>query len=229
MRRLGSFYSTLESKFKTSFQALQSFGSAHRDIRRTSAAVVVQGGEFITAGRCFPCNDLLWIGPGNECVAREPINFAHIGICFGAQRDRAGRWQQDVVSLRRRNNLWRVSSARDHFGGRSGQKGRWQSSRYSGPAENRQQLCRPEFVNFTPELAGSVISWHAQPARSIDEHFLMHIAEFDWRNSGNEPTLNLLFAVRFGQITRNGAEGDAFQVCTRRREMRLVRLGPACP
>src|SRR6266581_5457922 len=198
MRRLGSFYSTLESKFKTSFQALQSFGSAHRDIRRTSAAVVVQGGEFVTARRCFPCNNVLWISPGNECVAREPINFAHIGICFGSQRDRAGRCKQDLVSLSRRNNLWRVSSARDQFGRRPGQKGWRQFSRHSGASENRQQLCRPKFVNFTPEFARSVISWHAQPACSIDEHFLMHIAKFDRRNSGDEPSLNLLRAVRFG-------------------------------
>src|SRR6266496_103145 len=160
--------------------------------------MVVQGGEFVTAWSCFPCNDVLWICPGNECVACEPINFAYIGVCFRSQRDRACRCQQDLVSLSRRNNSRRVSSARDPFGGRSGQKGRRQFSRHSGAAENRQQLCRPKFVNFTAELASSVISWHAQAARSIDEHFLMHIAKFDRRNARNEPPLNLLCAVRFG-------------------------------
>ena len=52
--------------------------------------MVVQGGEIVTAWNRFPCDDVLRIGPGNECVAREPINFAHIGICFRSQRDRAG-------------------------------------------------------------------------------------------------------------------------------------------
>ena len=177
---------------------------------RTCATVIVQRGEFVIARRCFPRNDILRVAPGNECVAREPINFAHIGVCFGPQRDRAGRCQQDILSLGRRNNSRRVSSARDQFRGRSGQKGRRQFSRHAGAAENRQQLCRPKFVNFTPEFARSVISWHAQPACSIDEHFLMHIAKFDRRNSGDEPSLNLLRAVRFGQITRDRAKGDAF-------------------
>src|SRR4029434_3226763 len=133
--------------------------------------MVVQGGEFVTAWRCFPCNDVFWIGPGNECVAREPINFAYIGICFRSQRDRAGRCQQDFVSLSRRNNSRRVSSARDPFGGRSGQKGRRQFSRHSGAAENRQQLCRPKFVNFTAELASYVISLHAEASCLLDQDF----------------------------------------------------------
>src|SRR4029453_7984281 len=122
--------------------------------------MVVQGGEFVTAWRRSPCNDVLWICSGNECVAREPINFADIGICFCTQRDRARRCQQDLLSLSRRNDSRRVSSARDPVGGRSRQKGRRQFSRHSGAAENRQQLCRPKFVNFTAALASSVISCH---------------------------------------------------------------------
>ena len=73
----------------------------HRYRARPGATMIVQGGEFVTARRCFPCNDVLRIGPANECVAREPINLAHVGICFRSQRDRAGRRQQDLVSLSR--------------------------------------------------------------------------------------------------------------------------------
>src|SRR5438128_680856 len=99
--------------------------------------MVVQGGELITARSSFPCNDVLWIGPANECVSLEPINFADIGICFGSQRDRARRCEQDLLSLSRRNDSRRISSARDPVGGRSRQKGRRQFSRHSGAAENR--------------------------------------------------------------------------------------------
>src|SRR2546429_5921026 len=55
----------------------------------------------------------------------------------------------------------------------------------------------------------------------------MHIASLDRRNSGNEPALDLLRAKSFGQIARDRAKGDALQICTRRREMLLVRLRPA--
>jgi hypothetical protein len=59
------------------------------------------------------------------------------------------------------------------------QKRRRQFSRHSGAAKDRQQLRRPKFIDFTPQLARSIVTHDAESARGIDEHFLMDIAKFD--------------------------------------------------
>src|SRR5262249_35113127 len=100
------------------------------------------------------------------------------------------------------------------FGARSGQKRRWQFPRHSSPAKDRQQLSWPKFIDFTAELARPVISRHAEAARGIDEHFFMHIAGFDRRNSGNEPTLDLLSAMRPRKIAGDSAKRNTFQICS---------------
>src|SRR5437868_14517429 len=41
----------------------------HRYRARPGATMIVQGGEFVTARRCFPCTHVLRLGPGTECVA----------------------------------------------------------------------------------------------------------------------------------------------------------------
>ena len=51
---------------------------------RTGAAVIVQRGDFVIAGRCGPLKNLIRCGFTNELLAGEPENLTHVGIGFCA-------------------------------------------------------------------------------------------------------------------------------------------------
>jgi len=51
---------------------------------RTGPAVVVQSGDLLIAGGCWPFENLIRCSLANELLAGEPENFTHVGIGFGA-------------------------------------------------------------------------------------------------------------------------------------------------
>jgi hypothetical protein len=62
---------------------------------------------------------------------------------------------------------------------------------------------------------------HAQSGRGVNEHFAMHVAGGDRRDTGNEPAFGAMRAPRSRQLSGHGTKLDPFQIRSGRRQMRL--------
>src|SRR5580765_3634669 len=115
---------------------------------RTSAAVIVERGDFVISGGCGPLENLIRCGFANELLACEPENLTHIGIGFGAERNCLFRNEQNFFAVRRHNYRF-LSDPTHQLAASVRQEGRRNSAWNSGLLEQREKVAGPEFVNFT--------------------------------------------------------------------------------
>ena len=193
--------------------------------------MVVECGELVFARRSFPGNGLSGVTTTNETPIGKPVEFAHARVGLGAQWNSGFcndiRDQNLAMSRRRRRDQVRFATT-SGFGFLAIQKRRRHSPWRAGAFEKREQISRPEFVNFAPQRTRAVIARDPQTSRDIDKHFAMHVTGFDWRNSRDKPAFDSLRTMRSRQIAGDAQNSTRFRFAPDGSKMARECLRPTC-
>ena len=187
--------------------------------------MIIQRGELIDAGRRFPAEDFVSVAGADECFVGKPIELPHAALGFGPKRNPgvlAERCRERHF-VRGQGDLGRVTAAREEVVPDRRQKWRRQFPRHSGPLEEREQIRRPEFVDFRASgLACHRPASTRRPVAASTRTLAMHIASRDWRYAGNEPALRCdADRMALGNWPETAQNSTRFRFESGRRRVRL--------